>query len=226
MTTTTKARPLLFSAPMVRALLAGRKTQTRRVVKPQPYIANEIDGTRYWNASGSVGGVIKLHPDFVACCPYGKPGDLLWVRETWARNENQTSDTHIDTSLMYRADGEERALDNGSEKAWSPSIFMPRKYSRMTLRITDVRVQRLQEINEADAIAEGITGPHDVGYQAYQFPGDSKPRYSRAAAAYEDLWGSINGADSWVANPWVWCISFDVIPNNVTEILTNGREQQ
>lgn len=92
---------------------------------------------------------------------------------------------------------------------------------RITLRLTDVRVERMQDISEADAIAEGITGPHDVGYQAYRVPGDSKPRYSSAVAAFEVLWDSINAARGygWGVNPWVWVLVFDVIKKNVDEYL-------
>jgi len=177
-----KERPILMSAPMVRALLAGTKTQTRRVVK-----GRALD---WLNESG-------FSPSFVAhpenhLCPYGAPGDRLWVRETWAQNENQLSETSMDTSIVFRADGEARALDNGCEKAWRPSIHMPRWASRITLEINDVRVERLQEISEADALAEGIT--HSTL---------NDPRVE-----YRWLWESINGHGSWDANPWVWPITF------------------
>ena len=181
-----RERPILFSAPMVRAILAGTKTQTRRVLR---------DGT-WWTKEH---GVIRMAPAGLACtgfapvpCPYGSPGDRLWVRETWARNEDQLSDTRMDTSLVYRADGETRAKDNGTDKPWRPSIHMPRWASRITLEIAGVRVERLQDISTADCWAEGIAASPDVD----------------PVHEYRDLWESINGPGSWDANPWCWVLEF------------------
>lgn len=198
-----KARPILFSAPMIKALLAGTKNQTRRTIKPQPECGFVV------GAPGS------------PACPYGATGDLLWVRETWARNAHQVSDTRMDTSLVYRADGESRALDNGCELPWRPSIFMPRQHSRLTLRITEVRVQRLQAISEADARAEGVLfvpGHGDITIEELRAdPGYSS--YLNCKQGYSMFWESINGTDSWAANQWVWCLSFEVLQQNVDEVL-------
>jgi len=112
--------------------------------------------------------------------------------------------------VAYRADGEYPARLKDTH-VWRPSIFMPRWASRITLNITEVRAERLQDISEEDAIAEGVTGPHDVWYPAFRVPGDSKPRYSSAKSAFTDLWDSINAKRGfgWDTNPWVWAISFE-----------------
>jgi hypothetical protein len=191
-----KERGILFSAPMVRALLAGTKTQTRRVVKPRDLAwMDEHQGLR--------------ERDNALRCPHGKPGDRLWVRETFSDDRAET---------IYRADGGMPAdwFDAGSK--WRPSIFMPRALSRITLDIVGVRVERLQDISEADAIAEGcateevvsdydgavikvpaeIPHPSGVGWQGWD----------TALDWYADLWESINGPGSWDANPWVWVVEF------------------
>lgn len=211
-----KARPILMSAPMVCATLretqwpSEGKTQTRRIMKHPEYFGCPTGDCPHDHRDDCAASM-REH------CPYGQPGDLLWVRETW----NNTIGTPDDFS--YRATVEQDHPDMTPEEIadlrWTPSIHMPRRASRLTLRITDVRVQRLQEISEADALAEGITGPHHVGYPAYRMPGDSKPRYSRAAAAFEALWGSINGAGSWDADPMVWAITFQPILKNVDAVL-------
>jgi hypothetical protein len=211
------ARPILFSAPMIRALLAGTKTQTRRALKCQPIdiIPMPKAPDREWvileqREPEPKGKVVR--------CRFGAPGDVLWCRETWARNANQLSDTYIETSTVYRADGEQRALDNGLELPWRPSIHMPRWASRLTLRITDVRVQRLQEISEADAMAEGI---QKIGTR-WEANGICATPVS-ACDAYRALWEYINGAGSWAANPWVWCVSFSVEKRNVDDVLRDAR---
>ncbi len=198
-----KERPILFSAPMVRALLDGSKTQTRRIVKPQPEDSWVDDG--HGNPTQ---------------CPYGDPVDRLWVRETW-----QYWDWTEDGMpwIKYRADDsikffdstipEEWAerveniwaelsedlnylIDNAArDQKWRPSIFMPRWASRITLEITGVRVEPLRDISMQDAFAEGCmlstskTEPLD----------------------YQNLWDTINGKGSWDANPWVWVIEFKMI---------------
>jgi hypothetical protein len=191
-----KERPILFSAPMVRALLEGRKTQTRRVVKFRvtgpnpPQTLDFYDGDKWkgtCHEDGRSGNALKL-------CPYGVPGDRLWVRETWSMAKS--CNVH---EPFYRADGEASGRQttlsyHEREARWRPSIFMPRWASRITLEVTDVRVERLQEISEADALAEGA--------KQHQ---DKDPDYGYAGW-YRALWESINGPDSWAANPWVWVI--------------------
>lgn len=192
---------------MVRALLAGTKTQTRRplyvVTKnfgsacfdrryPPPLL--DFDNPQHGPGEGFT----------LSNWRKAEPGDRLWVRETWARNENQLSDTRMDTSIVYRADGEQRALDNGCEKPWKPSIHMPRSVSRITLEVASVRIERLQAISEADAIAEGVERWHH-GWQSYHQ--DTIPQGS-PIDSYACLWKLINGPDSWAGNPWVIAITF------------------
>jgi hypothetical protein len=134
----------------------------------------------------------------------------LWVKETWARNRNQTSDIHVDSSIVYRADGEKRAQDNGTDIPWRPSIHMPRWASRITLEIAKVRVERVQEISAEDAKAEGVRGFVEDG--CYVYEGSGTWSFS-AKGSFMSLWDSINagrdgGKYAWSANPWVWCIDF------------------
>ena len=192
-----KERPILFSGPMVRALLAGTKTQTRRIAKP---VRHPDLGNMY--APGAL--VLEHEPQHVIdrCCPYGRPGDRLWVREThmnwWkldpANPEGPRLFSHV---AAYAADGYE--LEPGER--WIPSIHMLRAASRILLEITGVRVERLQDINEMDAAAEGV---------ATWAPGALSPDSLNADPSdqFRWLWSSINGPDSWSANPWVWVVEF------------------
>lgn len=208
-----QARPILFSAPMVRALLDRTKTQTRRIIKPQPTGAGAAHGVADKQAC-------QLHYEQlygVTKCPYGNPGDFLWVRET-LRADHDTSDAV--TLAKYDADGaavlypgpekDENGDDDygGSCAHWQggrdvrPSIHMHRWASRLTLEITDVRVERLQEISPADAHAEGF---------ALDIP--------NPWACFRYLWKGINGEDSWNANPWVWALTFKVHKANIDDLL-------
>lgn len=208
-----KERGMLFAATMVKAILANTKTQTRRVLSIQPTeppIAAQMSLNRsmtrpvfaaMWNTKTGDGSTCCL-------CPYGVVGDRLWVRETWGLFEERADKT---VSALVRGVPPEgsgykphyRATDKLEmpSGAWRPSIHMFRWASRITLEITDVRVERLQDISEADALAEGI----DDGWLVRnKVP---PPR----AARYRDLWEDINGAGSWDANPWVWVVSFKPI---------------
>lgn len=182
---------------MVRAILDGTKTQTRRVVKPQPYeplCGNEFPAvckSDFW-AEEHVGKWIwpTEESEFFGFSPYGQPGEKLWVRETFCDDWKDTR------GIVYRADGgiDGEMADAGCN--WRPSIFMPRAASRITLEVTGVRLERLQDISVADAIAEGVPrgGPEN--------PDGIEQREYRA------LWEQINGLGSWDANPWVWVIEF------------------
>jgi hypothetical protein len=232
-------RPILFSAEMVRAILDGRKTQTRRVIKPQPPAeaesvsrqlcsqqTPEIDGAWQWWAGKPQTPITK--PLF---CPYGKPGDLLWVRETWGRTTNVNDSPlwpnrahipmHGGEVVIFAADGHWQWCDGdgfATERSfWRPSSNMPRWASRITLRITDVRVERLQDIegqhpSESDAIAEGVRAIHhgdgDYYYSAFRDVPHPK-NWSDPADAFREVWNHINGPGAWEANPWVWAISFE-----------------
>ncbi len=193
-----KERPILFSAPMIRALLAGTKTQTRRIMNPQPehlqhyeYKGEVLyDGEHrlwWWKRRWFDLLLDSKHErnQLAYSNPYGAPGDRLWVRETH---------TIVNGSAFYRADGPWPQA-YGPEPKWKPSIFMPRWASRISLEVTGVRVERLHEITEEDARAEGCTGVPDVV--------DVTPREE-----YEQLWCAINGAESWRSNPWVWVVEF------------------
>jgi len=210
-----KARPILFSSPMVRALLEGRKTQTRRIVKPQPVVS--ALGRWRWDFKlggfvGSCGTHIEGFHDCASFhCPYGQPGALLWVREAHYVIGEIPGPAPGSRWTHYAADLSNNLGDTDHQwaRGWKPSIHMPRWASRLTLRITDVRVQRLQDIGETDAVAEGaapVLVPPDGG---------SCPH----AEGFRDLWESINGPGSWDDNPWVWAISFDVLRANVDAVL-------
>lgn len=192
-----KARPILFSGEMVRAILAGTKTQTRRIAK---FFDN--DEAMQFDPRFD-GGIWKAADYGYECkCPYGVPGDRLWVRETFAVNPHY-SERNGQPKYFYRADGPEYESDG----AWKPSIFMPRWASRFTLEITDVRVQRLHDIGRDgrkahDVLAEGITDAQIEHWRKWLHPDDAP------AHTYGVLWDSINGKGSWQSNPWVWAITF------------------
>ncbi|MBG5132971.1 hypothetical protein I5G13_09225 [Pseudomonas aeruginosa] len=217
-----KERPILFSGPMVRAILEGRKTVTRRIAKP---VKHPDLGNIY--APGAL--VLEHEPQHVVdrACPYGQPGDRLWVRETW-------TDVNMcgAPALAYRADEDIRDLmeepgfldDRGAfnyddprvkpypfacwyaeldQARWRPSIHMPRWASRILLEITSVRVECLQDISEEQAIAEG---PPGLAFPAP--PGSHWVTEDGRRRAFMRLWDDVNGAGAWDANPWVWVVEF------------------
>ncbi len=187
-----KERPILFSAPMVRAILDGSKTQTRRIIKPQPFARPEKRDDEYlWDvfAGDEQSGTIA--------CPFGQPGDNLWIRETWAINPNFGQD---DREVVFRA------TSQSASGWWKPSIHMPRWASRITLEITGVRVDRLQDISEADAISEGVHAGNGEFEGCYWI--GKAISGTTAKECYARLWDQINGAGSWDVNPWVWVIEF------------------
>lgn len=210
-----KARPILFNGGMVRALLGGRKTQTRRVVKPQPTELgfSYINGS-LWASPCNIDGLIDVN----ARCPYGQSGDLLWVRESWAtrldRDHLPPRDLNPGT-VGYWADGPGKCCQTGCAGAAGrvrASMHMPRWASRITLKITDIRVERVQDISEGDALAEGIAG---AGICYGISPAEAN------VLQYKTLWNSIN--DNWDENPFVWVVEFEVIKKNVDQILETGR---
>lgn len=183
-----KERPILMSAPNVRPTMDGSKTQTRRVFKAK-------NGS-LWPNPNDLPGMRQI----LRNCPYGQPGDRLWVREAWSTHAcfDHLPPSKCPKSIHYWADGE---IQTGKAR---PSIHMPRWASRITLEITGVRVERLQDISEADAIAEGID-PKQANKTLLSIGAKT---ISGPVAEYSALWESINGADSWNANPWVWVIEF------------------
>ena len=220
-----KDRPILFSAPMVRALLAGTKTQTRRIVKYIPALGEPTEwchGYLSHNLSDIIGDCSRY-------CTYGQPGDRLWVRETWCHKMDDegivyNKDGGMDpTCAWYRAsdpdvvamdgDGFIKSNKDGSESsAWKPSIHMPRWASRITLVITDIRVERLQDISEGDALAAGLKSMAPAFGHGWQSIAPVSGGWAHPVLAYRELWESINGPGSWDLNPWVWAVSFKVAP--------------
>lgn len=197
--------PIIFSGPMVRALLAGRKTMTRRLVLVSRTIKREVTPKSY----RSTVRIVRS-----SWCDV-RPGDQLWVRENFARNANQLSDTHMDTGIVYAADGKGRALDNGDEKPWTPCIHMPRSASRLTLIVTGTTTELLQNISENDAIAEGVVEDDGSEPDIFYVPGAGLRHANRASKVFQYLWESINGLDSWARNPEVVVLSFRVIRANI-----------
>ncbi len=190
-------KPILFSSEMVRAILEGRKTQTRRVIKPQ---FNHKWGSGVPHGYDKFGvhvdiPLIKPHPMFggwaYLFCPYGKAGDRLWVRETWT--DLTDTFTQENAFLKYRAD----AIGCEDSYSWKPSIFMPRWASRITLEIERISVQRVQDIGDDSCEAEGVS-----------LANASIPGYLRKR--FQILWDSINDKRGfpWSSNPWVWVIFF------------------
>jgi hypothetical protein len=190
MATMVKERPILFSGPMVKAILDGRKTQTRRAVKLRdPTATYSCFDDEGWPLSADEYGQWEKDR-----CPYGQPGDRLWVRECWGYfGGDEYLYQREPGSVGYRAThGSLQPIPGGK---WKPSIHMPRWASRITLEITDVRVEQLRAITEEDAIAEGA--------QCEGFPAAMTNR-----GAFCRKWSEIYGEASWMANPWVWAISF------------------
>lgn len=211
-----KEYPILFSGEMVNAILSGRKAQTRRVVKHQPEFGAYVSIEGFES-------ICVVHEDWagnaisVQACPYAhKIGDHLWVRETWRAVELDNGNDGI----LYKADNHFKSIENSQAAAdlwcdayadrkhgnkWRPSIFMPRWASRILLEVTDVRVQRIQDVTGHDVIAEGVSFPDGNGISA----ADVMKRWE----PFQALWNQINAERgySWESNPWVWCISFKVV---------------
>ncbi len=213
-----KERPILFSAPMVLAILAGKKTQTRRIVKPQPEAVGYgrscevhpyMTGTQWPLAYYEMRGACWNSSQPLKC-RYGQPGDRLWVKENWAARLDQD---HLKpsqlprTSVGYWADGPGKCCNTGCAGAAGrvrSSMFMPRWASRITLEITNVRVERVQEITEEDAKAEGVEPWPEADLRP---DGELRDGPSVAyRAGFHDIWNGING--NWDANPWVFVIEF------------------
>lgn len=199
-----RERPMIFNAEMVRAILDGRKTQTRRPIKWKQTRCTEIgerDDGSYWPWSEDCENCCDYwHP-----CPFGEVGDRIWVRETFATGLSTKS------TLAYRATHKREDLEDGFYDTikWTPSIHMPRWASRITLEITGVGVQRLQSISPNDASREGLiklpaTGRYCLNQGDQYFDGASHD----AREVFSWLWESIYGAESWQSNPWVWVIEF------------------
>ena len=227
-----KERPILFSTAMVQAILAGLKTQTRRVVNPEP--EGNVHSpwchhqTNIWQ--WKTGKANVNYKEDKRACPYGKPGEILWVRETWAKQPEYPHEIPLFKSTLS-SDGDE--LRKALKVEWKPSIHMRKEYAQIWLELTDVRVQRLQDLSEEDAKAEGIkefnwefytgyecfkclsTG-HDPGRDDIHICNDGV--YDSAIDSFHTLWDSINAKPKkgkepvpWASNPWVWALTFKVL---------------
>lgn len=219
---TTKERPILFSAPMVRAILEGRKTITRRIAKPWQQPNREEDGTwfavaqrdrRYgFGVSGADAGECARALAQSGCCPYGSIGDRLWVREAWAADAQLDAIAPRELSrgepIFYPADGVTRTSGCSmiSPGRGRPSIHMPRWASRILLEITAVRVERLQDITYEDAVAEGVHRARGCREWTATYEGGTCHKYP--IPAFRNLWTGINGPRALDANPWVWVVEF------------------
>jgi hypothetical protein len=200
-----KERGILFSAPMVRAILGGKKTQTRRTLKPVFNSPPEL--VEAFHPPGTWGARFRGTYPSALRCPYGVVGDRLWVRETFTLTNHgkpvYRADCHDGNGHFWQS-----VAEDPDDVRWRPAIHLPRALSRITLDVTRVRVERLQDITEDDARAEGVT-PFAVNPEGDCWS-DGKHR-----TAFEHLWGEINGWDGepnarapWSSNPWVWVVEF------------------
>ncbi len=208
-----KQRPIFFNGDMVRAVIDGRKTQTRRIMRVQPESAEFeprfiIDSTKRSEIDNwcwaEPGVFVNPRRSALFPCPFGVVGDRLWVRETHSIRVEPSE--HTPGVAWYRESDIGRRWEG--QLCWRPSIHMPRWASRITLEITGVRVERLQAISEEDAKAEGVP---PAGGLLPDYPGTyltPKGDFATAEVAFQRLWQSIYGTDSWQANPWVWVIEF------------------
>lgn len=216
-----RERPIIFSTPMVKAILEGRKTQTRRIVKPtkDKFFGCELSPCEL---SGEINWGDHINSF------YGTVGDILWVRENWRVSKKHDSVRPIDLpfdrgltiayaaggSRAHNGDGIYVNDDNYPQEVpdWlgkiRPSIHIPRSAARIFLEVTDVRIEKLQDISEADAIAEGIEDRYGSDHCRWRIYGKADTFTSAPESSYESLWESINGAGSWDLNPFVWVISF------------------
>ncbi|QVI69169.1 hypothetical protein [Pseudomonas syringae] len=218
-----KERPILFSAPMVRAILEGRKTVTRRACKHQPDVpvTDAIPRREFPHGPATIDwywrpkfGHYQPGPssgwDFK--CPYGQTGDRLWVREAWQADAQVNAIAPRELShgepIQYPADGALRQYGCSMIKPGKnrPSIHMPRWVSRILLEITDVRVERLQAITYEEAVAEGVH--RDRACRMWTATDEGGACHKYPVPAFRDLWSGINGAENWNANPWVWVVEF------------------
>ncbi|WP_447870260.1 hypothetical protein [Serratia fonticola] len=218
-----KERPVLFNGDMVRAILDGRKTQTRRVIKPQPTLSEHTG----FNWKGYAYGIGSCHKDtvrnFANCfktCPFGQVGDRLWVRETWQLIHSEYDEDEITYAPsipeqqdsywqpVYEVDfkGESRETRGFP---WRPSIHMPRHACRLVLEITSVRVELLDDISEKDALAEGFASDAKVTESGDDYTG------LYASDRFSDTWQKIYGQKSLLENPWVWVITFKRVESQV-----------
>lgn len=192
---TTNERPILFSTPMVQAIIDGRKTQTRRTIKYYVSDQHPLRQTAKWMKDNNT-------------CPYGHIGDVLWVRESFLKGYFD------DGTHGYKADWNETAAEYVKEHKWKPSIHMPKDAARIWLKITDIRVERLQDISEKDAIAEGVESKIIDGQKFYFNYLVNMTCLDNPYFSFFSLWDKINGYESMESNPFVWVVEFEVLSKN------------
>jgi hypothetical protein len=208
--------PVLFQTDMVKAILEDRKTQTRRGFNQPYYLTNS---TQSFKGMGFINGNPNQFAASIGSenfstlfkCKYGKPGDLIWVRETWSK---------IEARIIYQAEGDlsEVLEEHGLDKMrWKPSIHMPKSAARIWLMVESISCERVQDISREDAIAEGIKKTKSTlpdkkeAWSNYSLEEDDSPYYFNPKHSFQSLWESINGKKSWNSNPWVWVIKFRVL---------------
>jgi hypothetical protein len=214
-----KEIPMLFSTPMVRAIMKGRKTQTRRTKGLD--IVNSSD--KDWDFVREYNGFCKFWQignalnELSIKCPYGKAGDLIWVRETFGKVPKDFSHSSNSQPFCYKADFsklQDNEVSREDRFKWKPSIHMPKKATRIWLEITGITVERLQSISESDSIAEGIECQYQPLFSEeryFDYETNTPSDYRDPRSSFFSLWKSINGIDSYKANPWVWVIIFKKI---------------
>jgi hypothetical protein len=210
-----KEKPIIFSAEMVRAILDGRKTQTRRIMVLQPTIKPSLRNDEKYRIIASWPGESELD-GFECHCPYGRAGDRLWVRETWQMKGLVWGKPANWAKAAAKSAFHYRATDNGEWKSywggWRSPIHMPRWASRITLEITGVKVERLNEISRADAETEGtwaaVSLDRSIQDMAASVGLSEGRRQVELVDYFREIWERINGKGSWAANPWVWAITF------------------
>lgn len=217
----TKFRPILFNTEMVQAVLEGRKTQTRRIIKPKPepleVLIKETNKTRI------------IEGKFTLCkCPFGEIGDVLWVRETWFSTRfdcKELLSIGYNSHIKYKADNNYDPVKDCVGRSWKPSIHMPKEAARIFLKIKDIRVERLHNISEVDAIAEGIYSDfnpikeknmfRDYLYSTDRGIASKSSFFESPVNSFFSLWNFTYGENSFLQNPWVWVIEFERIEKPV-----------
>lgn len=237
-----KTRPILMHKRSIENLLAGRKTQTRRIVKVRDLLQVRRGDAEHYRGVSADGCVEHCLNDvgmtgLLALCPFGQPGDLLWVRESWRTYEalDKTAPRSLiaGTGLVYEAGGRnfrhEHDLDGMGNKV-RPGMFMPRWASRLTLRLTDVRLERVQATSREDIVAEGVAVPVHDGHAVIELTGKSPPAKfltkdqlgdvgALLRAHWASLWENTNGVGAWERNAWCWALTFEVLRANVDAVL-------
>lgn len=215
--------PVIFSTPMVKSLQNNTKLMTRRILKPQPtnhyFQSLVLHATGRYQFAPNDGNYSPTEKDILEVkCPYGKKGDLLYVRERFRVNP-------IPTGYPYHYYADDDVYTDKDSERWKPSIHMPKAAARIWLRITNIRVERLQNITDADALKEGIEIELNAqGQTRYKDYASVTTHWVKPTSSFQSLWASINGVDSWDENPWIWVIEFERIDKNTMYLVELEKE--